>query len=79
VRSNADKISRRVAALHEELNRIPDPAREAEKKLKWQAAIAAFAHGDPKPPDDHVETLAIWDTLVKYHDVFLKARQDGLI
>ena len=46
-KNSHNKLSRRVAVLREELGRIPDPAREAEKKLKWQAAIAAFAKGDP--------------------------------
>ncbi len=32
---NADKMSKRVAVLREELNRVPDPVLEAEKKLKW--------------------------------------------
>ena len=76
---SADKMSKRVAVLREELNRVPDPALEAEKKLKWQAAIAAFAKGDPNPPDDHAETQAMWDTLVRYHDTFLEAKQEGLI
>ena len=72
-------MSKRVAVLREELNRVPDPALEAEKKLKWQAAIAAFANGDPNPPDDHAETQAMWETLVRYHDVFLEAKQEGVI
>ena len=74
---NAGKISQRAAALRQELDRIPDPAAEAAKKRHWEKAIDAFAHGDPEPPDDHVETQAMWDTLVCYHDVFLKARQGG--
>jgi hypothetical protein len=73
------KISRKVAALREELDRIPDPAREADKKRRWQAAVGAFANGDPQPPDDHVETIAMWDTLVRYHDIFLEAKQEGVI
>ena len=73
------KISRRVAALREELDRIPDPAREAEKKRKWQGAIAAFANGEPEPPDDHVETLAMWQTLTDYHEVFLETKEEGVI
>jgi hypothetical protein len=72
-------MSQRVAALREELDRIPDPALEAEKKRRWQGAIAAFAQGDSNPPDDHAETHAMWQTLTEYYDVFLKAQHEGLI
>ena len=34
------------------------------EKEEVVTAAAAFANGDAKPPDDHVETLARWDTLV---------------
>ena len=73
------KISQRVAALREELERIPDPAREAERKRRWQGAVGAFANGDPKPPDDHAETLAMWQTLTEYYNVFLEAKREGLM
>lgn len=76
---NAKKMSQRVAALREELDRIPHSTREAEKKRRWQGAVRAFANRDPQPPDDHVETLAMWETLVRYHDVFLEAKREGLI
>ena len=52
---------------------------EAEKKRRWQRAVKVFAKGDPNPPDDHVETIAMWDTLVRYHEVFLEAKQEGVI
>ena len=74
-----NKLSGRVATLREELNRIPDPVREAEKKKRWRAAVRAFAKGDPNPPDDHAETQAMWETLVRYQDVFLEAKQEGVI